>query len=34
MTEKELKITHNEVIKEVNPSLAGDIAPTLADAEM
>jgi len=34
MTEKELKITHNEVIKEVNPSLAGDIAPTLADAEV
>ena len=33
MTEKELKITHNEVIKEVNPSLAGDIAPTLDDAE-
>ena len=32
MTEKEAKLTHNEVIKEVNPSLAGDIAPTLADA--
>ncbi len=34
MTEKEVQITHNEVIKEVNPSLAGDIAATLADGEV
>ena len=31
MTDKEAKLTHNEVIKEANPSLAGDIATTLAD---
>jgi len=31
MPNKEAKFTHNEVIKEANPSLAGDIAATLAD---
>ena len=31
MADKEAKLTHNEVIKEANPSLAGDIAATLAD---
>ncbi len=31
MPDKEAKLTHNEVIKEANPSLAGDIAATLAD---
>ena len=31
MPDKESKFTHNEVIKEANPSLAGDIAATLAD---
>ena len=32
MTEKEAKFSHNEVIKEANPSLAGEIAPTLNDS--
>ena len=31
MADKEVKLTHNEVIKAENPSLAGDIAVTLAD---
>ena len=31
MPEKEPKLTHHEVIKAENPSLAGDIAATLAD---
>ena len=31
MPEKEAKLTHHEVIKAENPSLAGDIAATLAD---
>ncbi len=31
MADKESKLTHNEVIKAENPSLAGDIAATLAD---
>ena len=30
MADKEAKLTHNEVIKAENPSLAGDIATTLA----
>ena len=34
MPDKEAKLTHNEVIKEANPSLAGDIAATLADGEV
>jgi len=32
MTEKEALFSHNEVIKEANPSLAGEIAPTLNDS--
>ncbi|HIL25288.1 MAG TPA: sulfite reductase, partial [Verrucomicrobia bacterium] len=31
MSDKTAKLTHNEVIKAENPSLAGDIAATLAD---
>jgi sulfite reductase beta subunit-like hemoprotein len=31
MADKEVKLTHNEVIKAGNPSLAGDIAATLVD---
>ena len=31
MPGKEAKLTHHEVIKAANPSLAGDIAATLAD---
>ena len=31
MSEKTVKLSHNEVIKELNPSLAGEIAPTLND---
>ena len=31
MSDKKVKLTHNEVIKAKNPSLAGDIAATLAD---
>ena len=34
MADKEAKLTHNEVIKAENPSLAGDIAATLADGEV
>ena len=34
MPEKEPKLTHHEVIKAENPSLAGDIAATLADGEV
>jgi len=34
MAKKEAKLTHNEVIKAENPSLAGDIAATLADGEV
>ena len=33
MPDKEAKLTHHEVIKAANPSLAGDIASTLADEE-
>ena len=33
MSEKSDKLTHNEVIKEANPSLAGDIAATLHDEQ-
>ena len=34
MPEKKAKLTHHEVIKVANPSLAGDIASTLADEEV
>ena len=34
MSGKKQKLTHNEVIKKVNPSLAGEIAPTLADGKV
>jgi len=33
MSKKADKLTHNEVIKEANPSLAGDIASTLHDEQ-
>jgi len=33
MSEKANKLTHNEVIKEENPSLAGDIGVTMLDPE-
>jgi len=34
MSDKKAKLSYNEVIKDANPSLAGEIAPTLNDSEL